>query len=81
MTRVRMNERCPWPERVGCEGVIVERPAGPEGRVYPWPGRGRVEVIVLLDDDPLAGTHDDFFGEPHDDTWTCALNLKCVVFL
>lgn len=42
----------PWPERIGCEGVIVE-PTPEQAKVYPWPGRGKDEVIILLDKDPL----------------------------
>ena len=69
-----MNERCPWPERVGCEGVIVERPTGPEGQLYPWHGRGRDEVIVLLDDDPLLPLRTGSSVR----RWTCAVDRQCV---
>ena len=41
----------PWPERVGALGHVADRPAGRAGSVYPWPGRGSDEVIVLLDKD------------------------------
>lgn len=52
----------PWPERIGCRGVIVD-----EGLPhYPWTGLGRNEAVVLLDDDPLGGHHPD--------GWTCVMD-------
>lgn len=42
----------PWPERVGCLGTTVQAPPGPP--VYPWSKLPRSEVVLLLDDDPLA---------------------------
>jgi hypothetical protein len=50
--RIRLNDKCPWPERIGCEGYLVQ-PTEVEAKVYPWAGLGTNEVIVLLDDDPL----------------------------
>lgn len=52
--RVTVNKGCPWPARVGCAGQLVERPTGPAGDVYPWPGLGSREVVVRLDQDPLG---------------------------
>lgn len=46
-TRVRM-QGSPWPEREGCEGVVVAPRA--DG-IYPQPAP--VESLVKLDDDPL----------------------------
>lgn len=58
--RVRFNEKCPWPERVGSEGVLVAPPCDH----YPQPGAS--EVLLLLDSDPLNATHAD-----GDCIWTC----------
>lgn len=52
MKRIRVISG-PWPERIGCEGVILERPTGPEGKVYPWNDRSS-NVIIRLDNDPLT---------------------------
>lgn len=58
----------PWPERVGCTGRIVtdELPDG----IYPRAGRAADEVIVLLDDDPIANWHG---GYDQERGWTCVL--------
>lgn len=63
-TRVRMKHTVPWPERAGCEGVIVVAPNGPG--IYPDDLRDHICVLVLLDDDPLG-----YSGIGH--TWTCAV--------
>ena len=65
-TRVIFCKNSPWPERVGCEGVIVAPRA--DG-TYPQPGKG--EVIVLLDDDPLGVLLDT-----HDPSWSCVTTIK-----
>lgn len=65
--RVRLNERCVWPERVGCAGVIVEPSTVTEAGRYPWHGRGPNEVILLLDNDPL--------GDGEGRGWSCATSL------
>lgn len=44
----------PWPERIGCEGVIVD-PTSEQARIYPFRGLGLGEAVVLLDRDPLLG--------------------------
>lgn len=62
--RVRFTDASPWPERVGCEGVVVEEPNGPG--VYPDDKRDPNRVIVLLDDDPLVPPDRRPSG------WTCA---------
>lgn len=50
MSRVRVVAG-PWPERINCTGAIVN----PNGRkVYPWSGNPASQVVVLLDDDPMA---------------------------
>lgn len=65
--RVVLGESCPWPERVGLTGVVVAPPAN---GTYPQPAKW--EVLVLLDDDPLA--HRIGRG------WSCALSAKsCTV--
>lgn len=73
-TRVRFNNTCVWPERIGAEGVTV---APPKLGQYPdEPGiRRGVLVVVLLDDDPLVPVDDPapFGGRP--DGWTCITNV------
>ena len=69
-TRVRFNINSVWPERVGCDGVVVA-PKVP-GQ-YPDDPRDKNRVLVLLDDDPLmchctSGT----CMRAHRDWWTCA---------
>ena len=64
---MRVNERSPWSERVGCVGVVV---AADPGGVYPQQCPG--EAIVLLDDDPL----DVRKGPPgYPITWSCVFAL------
>lgn len=86
MSRIRITGG-PWPERIGCEGIIVRRPDSPEGERYPWAGRARAEVIVLLDDDPLSCDKRGCKHGPDDSLrclrrsgtpWTCALKLANV---
>lgn len=62
-TRVRVVGG-PWPQRVGCVGTVVEQPNGPG--VYPDAGRAEVEVIVLLDADPM--------GAWRGSGWTCVFD-------
>ena len=62
--RVRMNETCPWPERRGCDGVVV---TPPRDGMYPQPAPW--EVVVKLDDDPLGY---------NDRWWTCVLGKNNV---
>lgn len=70
-TRVRFNGRCPWPERVGAEGVVVD-PAIFEGR-YPADKRMNWNraVIVLLDDDPIPA-----IPAYKDGRWSCVTNVS-----
>lgn len=63
-TRVKFNEHCVWPERVGCEGMIV---APKMDGTYPRPGPS--EVIVYLDRDPLAERAS--LQHRGDAWWTC----------
>lgn len=86
MTRVRIVGG-PWPERIGCEGTIVDQPDGPAGDRYPWAGRSASEVIVRLDDDPLdcgrrgcLHTGADF-GCGNGRSWTCAIGRRNVEVL
>ena len=65
-TRIIVMDGSPWPERVGCTGVIVD---GPDH--YPWHGLGRNEYVVLLDDDPLGSRH----GNPR---WSCVMPLSAL---
>lgn len=64
-TRVRFRNGCAWPERIGCEGVVVDPAVF--GGFYPGPRlRGKAtDVIVLLDDDPLKPTR---YSDPR---WSC----------
>lgn len=71
--RIRVNENSPWPERVGCEGVIVD-PAIFNG-LYPADSRRSGEVIVLLDEDPLRAKH------PDESRWTCVMSTRDVTRL
>lgn len=64
----------PWPERIGCEGRVVDDELDP--RIYPLKGRGRNEVVILLDDDPLRTG-----SKPADDQWSCVIGRKDVVEL
>lgn len=59
----------PWPERIGLEGCIVI-PTPEQAKLYPFNGRAKNEVIVLIDDDPLNGPGTKFCDEP----WSCAIN-------
>jgi hypothetical protein len=67
-TRIRLNERCVWPDRVGAEGVVVD---SPDPRIYPSPIPEH-EVLILLDDDPLARARDRHLG------WTCVTSRASV---
>ena len=60
----------PWPERIGCEGVIVSQLHDE----YPWHGLGKNEVIVLLDDDPLC----DLARRLRNLDYSCAIGRKDV---
>lgn len=79
-TRIRVNDRSVWPERIGCAGVVV----GPDAGILPsildafpreLPGH---EVAVLLDDDPLAGQTGEFARSWHEDTWSCVMGLDAL---
>lgn len=69
-TRVRVRPSCVWPERVGCEGVVVAPRA--DG-IYPQPGPR--ELLVLLDDDPLDTPEGRAapFGQT-DEWWSCCMS-------
>lgn len=82
-TRIIVNKRSVWPERVGCPGVVVGPPPGPE----PFPpdgfprGIGRSEVVVLLDLDPLRPDPDDdnvFVSCGHEDVWSCVMGIDAL---
>lgn len=78
-TRVRMNDRCAWPERRGAEGVVVA-PKVP-GQYPDRRGLGTVEVLVLLDDDPIPVCECTERGcARHHDAgwWTCAIDVRSV---
>lgn len=55
----------PWPERVGLRAREVE----PAGDYYPWAGRTRAEIVLLVENDPLAPPHDG---------WTCCMDRRDV---
>lgn len=63
----------PWPERIGCEGVEVDAPAG--ARHYPFVGLGKDETVVLLDNDPLLP------HRPYPVAWSCVYRRKNLEFL
>ncbi len=69
-SRVRLNDTCIWPERRGCEGVVV---APPHDGMYPQPAKS--EVIVKLDADPL---HSRPWDSPSYEWWTCVIDRKSV---
>ena len=62
------------PERVGLEGCILI-PTPEQAKHYPFLGRSKDEVIVLIDDDPLNGPGTKFAGG----WWTCAISKACVI--
>lgn len=79
----------PWPERVGCEGVIAVRPTDERGKKYPWHDAHKSPhlVHILLDDDPLAFTGPtgqlselknalrcSTVEEQYRDGWTCCID-------
>jgi hypothetical protein len=68
-TRVRFNERCVWPERIGCEGIVVDHRAWAPTYPQPLPH----EVIILLDHDPLLA---DRWSAAHQDVWTCCTGVE-----
>lgn len=73
-TRVRFNDSCVWPERIGAEGVIVAPPVPGQ---YPDDlsiRRGR-HVLVLLDDDPLVSVNEPSPYGQRPDGWTCSTNV------
>lgn len=59
--KVRLTERCPWPERVGLTGTVV---APYEDGTYPQPAKW--EVLLLIDNDPLNTVG-------HDPQWSCVM--------
>ena len=59
----------PWPERIGCEGHIVDDPGD---RVYPFDKPLKSERVIKLDNDPLA-LPCEHFAERY---WTCVLGAK-----
>lgn len=73
-TRITVNDRSVWPERIGCAGVVVAPPPGPPA--YPWDGLGRHEVVVLLDHDPIATSMRA--GLTHEDVWSCVIGLDAL---
>lgn len=72
MTRIIVTGG-PWPERHGCAGRIVTDEL-PE-RIYPRAGRGRNEIIVLLDDDPLDSWHGE---DDRERGWSCVMDRNDV---
>jgi hypothetical protein len=56
----------PWPERVGLEARIVH------GIGYPWDGRGKTEVVILIDHDPLMSRNFNRHGVE----WSCVIDRK-----
>lgn len=58
----------PWPERIGCHGVVVNDPG--DG-VYPFdkPAEREKNAVVLLDEDPVTS-----YRKP--DPWTCVIGVE-----
>lgn len=71
----------PWPERIGCEGRVVDDELDP--RIYPLKGRAGNEVVILLDDDPLSHEPKGEFSTTaeQDAAWSCVIGRKDVVEL
>lgn len=58
----------PWPERIGCKGYDVTDTLA--ANMYPRAGMHRSEVIIRLDDDPLA------YRTYVDHIWTCVISRR-----
>jgi hypothetical protein len=69
----------PWPERIGCVGSVVT-PTPERAKRYPFAGRHKADVIIHLDDDPLARSTPNPFNDERD-LWTCAIGRKDVVHI
>ena len=69
--RFTVNDRCPWPERIGRTGHVVP-PLRPGE--YPWDKTPRGELSVWIDDDPLIG------GLVDGEDWTCMMPLNALDF-
>jgi hypothetical protein len=67
--RVIFCKDSPWPERVGCEGVVV---APRSDGIYSQPVKG--ETLVLLDADPLRVD-----GSVHG--WSCVTTSKSLALI
>lgn len=72
-TRVRIIESA-WPERVGCEGDIVNDPC--DG-VYPFHKLGTEHVVVRLDNDPVGRFKKLADGR----TWSCVYPITNIEIL
>lgn len=68
--RFVVNERSPWPERVGCVGRVV--PALRPGE-YPWDKPRKAETTVWIDDDPFFNDSDNVLVRNADQDWTCVM--------
>lgn len=64
----------PWPERAGARGCIAQVPVE-YGDVYPVHGLGPNEVIVKLDNDPLASEDQPVMHH----WWSCVMDRRNVV--
>lgn len=62
-TRVRLNERCVWPKRVGKTATVVDPPIP---GVYPDENKWGRHVCLLVDDDPFPQRHDG---------WSCVTTV------
>jgi hypothetical protein len=71
----------PWPTRIGAEGYVVE-PTAAQAKVYPFPGLGKNEIVIHLDNDPEPFHPGPFSGpSPAERWWTCAIDRGDVEFL
>lgn len=71
--RVRFTESCPWPERVGCQGIVV---APPTDGTYPQPAKWEVLVLIDEGDDPLSTGAERLSYRPGYPAWSCVISAK-----
>lgn len=65
-TRVRILDTCSWPERRGLQATVVTDRL--DSSCYPVHGKLATEVVVLIDDDPLAQR------SAHPEAWSCVMS-------
>ena len=73
-TTVRLNRHCPWPQRRGVLAVVVNT-EGAENK-YPVHGLGSNEVVVRIDEDPIAMLQP--FTLTNGEVWSCVVPLTAL---